>query len=93
MYLNIGIAIALIQCLGQANGENGTLGTSFSTNTLVSNMMDTARTLEIGSIDFQAIIDRLISPSGLVTQFALELEFQIIFTLGWIVLGKQYGLP
>ena len=52
-------------------------------------MMATARTLDIGSIDFDAIIDRLISPTGLVTQFALELEVQAIFTIGWIVLGKE----
>merc|ERR1719419_1507325 len=58
-----------------------------STNSFIGSMMATARTIDIGSIDFDAIIDRLISPTGLVTQFALELEVQAIFTIGWIVLG------
>ena len=47
-----------------------------------------ARTINLGSIDFDAIFNRLISPSGLVTQFALELEVQAIFTIGWIILGQ-----
>merc|ERR1712168_841252 len=64
----------------------GQVSASNQTN-FVSQIVDTARTINIGSIDFDAIVDRLISPTGLVTQFALELEVQAIFTAGWIIMG------
>ena len=56
-------------------------------------MVETARIFDIGTIDFDAIIDRLISPTGLVFQFALDLEIQIIFVIGWVILGKYYVIP
>ena len=38
-------------------------------------------------IDLNAISARLVSPQGLVTQFALEIEQEAIFTSGWLVSG------
>ena len=45
-------------------------------------------------IDLDFISQRLVSPQGLVTQFALELEVQAIFTTGWLVAGAawQYAM-
>ena len=45
-------------------------------------------------IDLDFISSRLVSPQGLVTQFALELETQIIFTSGWLISGGiwQYAM-
>ena len=37
-----------------------------SSSSFIDSMMATARTIDIGSIDFDAIIERLISPTGLV---------------------------
>ena len=41
-------------------------------------------------IDLDAISARLVSPQGLVTQFALEVETQAIFTTGWLVSGALW---
>jgi len=68
--------------MDQASASNQT--------SFMSRMVDTARTINIGTIDFDAIVERLISPTGLVTQFALELEVQAIFTAGWIILGLMW---
>ena len=62
--------------------------TASNQTNFVSQLVETARTVDIGSIDFDAILERLISPRGLVTQFALELEVQTIFTIGWIIMGN-----
>ena len=45
-------------------------------------------------INLDLISARLVSPQGLVTQFALELETQTIFTTGWLVSGAlwQYAM-
>lgn len=45
-------------------------------------------------IDLDFISSRLVSPQGLVTQFALELETQTIFTGGWLISGAiwQYAM-
>lgn len=45
-------------------------------------------------IDLDFISSRLVSPGGLVTQFALELEVQTIFTSGWLLAGAiwQYAM-
>ena len=45
-------------------------------------------------INLDAISARLVSPEGLVNQFALELETQAIFTGGWLVSGAlwQYAM-
>ena len=45
-------------------------------------------------INLDAISARLVSPQGLVTQFALELETQAIFAGGWLVSGAlwQYAM-
>ena len=45
-------------------------------------------------IDLDFISSRLVSPQGLVTQFALELETQTIFTSGWLLSGAvwQYAM-
>ena len=88
MYLLIVIAISLVQFTEPISGQNDTFFTPTTTTNFMMKMVETARTLEIGTIDFESIISRLVSPEGLVTQFALEMEAQIIFTLGWIVLGR-----
>ena len=41
-------------------------------------------------ISLDAISERLVSPEGLVTQFALEVETQAIFTTGWLVSGALW---
>ena len=41
-------------------------------------------------INLEAISARLMSPQGLVTQFALEVETQAIFTTGWLVSGAAW---
>jgi len=41
-------------------------------------------------IDLNAISARLVSPQGLVTQFALEVETQTIFTTGWLLSGALW---
>jgi hypothetical protein len=46
------------------------------------------RTIDFGIIDTDAIIERLISPVGLVQQAALSAEQQFIGTLGWVALGQ-----
>ena len=43
--------------------------------------------LNPADIDWDFIVNSLITPKGLVTQFALEVEVQSIFTLGWIIAG------
>ena len=43
-------------------------------------------------IDLDFISSRLVSPQGLVTQFALELETQTIFTLGWVLVSVLWQL-
>ena len=45
-------------------------------------------------INLDLISARLVSPQGLVTQFALEVETQTIFTTGWLVSGAlwQYAM-
>ena len=88
MYLLIVIAISLVQFAEPISGQNDTFFTPTTTTNFMTKMVETARTIDIGAIDFDEIISRLVSPTGLVTQFALELEIQIIFTLGWIVLGR-----
>ena len=87
MYLLIVIAISLVQFTEPISGQNDTFFTPTTTTNFMMKMVETARTLDIGTIDLDAILFGLVSPEGLVTQFALQLEFEIIFTLGWIVLG------
>ena len=88
MYLLIVIAISLVQFTQPITGQNDTFFTPTTTTNFMMKMVETARTVDIGNINFEEIISRLVSPAGLVTQFALELELQIIFTIGWIVLGR-----
>ena len=88
MYLLIVIAISLVQFTELISGQNDTFFTPTTNTNFMMKMVETARTIDIGTIDFEEIISRLVSPTGLVTQFALEMEAQIIFTLGWIVLGR-----
>jgi len=81
------LVLAMTATPSQAQADNQTNFTPITGTNFLTKMVDTARTLDIGSIDFQDIIQRLVSPTGLVTQFALEMEVQVIFTLGWIILG------
>jgi len=48
--------------------------------------------LNPAEIDWPFIFNSLISPKGLVTQFALELETQTIFTLGWVVVSVLWQI-
>lgn len=45
-------------------------------------------------VSLDLISTRLVSPQGLVTQFALEIETQTIFTTGWLLSGAawQYAM-
>lgn len=45
-------------------------------------------TVDLGDIDLAAIVERLISPVGMVNQFALQAETNAIGTAGWLGLGK-----
>ena len=38
-------------------------------------------------IDFDATFDRLLSPSGIINQFALTAVIRIIWTITWIISG------
>lgn len=45
------------------------------------------RTIDFSTINFDSIIERVISPTGLVTQFALTLELEVIQNIGWLLSG------
>ena len=45
-------------------------------------------TVDLGDIDMEAIVERLISPVGMVNQFALQAETNAIGTAGWLGLGE-----
>jgi len=51
------------------------------------------RTLDLSSlgIDFSAIFDRLLSPKGIVQQFALTLVLSVFRSVGWATFGLGYG--
>lgn len=46
-----------------------------------------SRTINFEGVDLSAIMDRVVAPSGLVTQFALSLEIDLITTVGWLISG------
>ena len=48
------------------------------------------RTVDLASlgIDLGAVFDRLLSPAGIVNQFALSFTIQFMFIIGYIVSGK-----
>ena len=48
------------------------------------------RTIDLSSlgIDLGTVFDRLLSPAGIVNQFALSLTIQLIFIIGYVVSGK-----
>ena len=52
------------------------------------------RTIDLSSlgIDLGAVFDRLLSPVGIVNQFALSIIIQLMFIVGYIVTGVGYGL-
>eukprot|EP00090_Calanus_glacialis_P003102 TRINITY_DN12244_c0_g1_i2.p1 TRINITY_DN12244_c0_g1~~TRINITY_DN12244_c0_g1_i2.p1 ORF type:complete len:253 (-),score=57.91 TRINITY_DN12244_c0_g1_i2:23-781(-) len=52
------------------------------------------RTIDLSSlgIDLGTVFDRLLSPAGIVNQFALSLTIQLIFIIGYVVSGLGYGL-
>jgi len=45
------------------------------------------RTIDFSTVDVDQIIARVISPTGLVTQFALTLELEVIQNIGWLLSG------
>jgi len=47
----------------------------------------TARTIDFSGVDYESIFDRIASPKGLITQFALSLELEAIQTAGWLIAG------
>ena len=49
------------------------------------------RTIDLSSlgIDLGAVFDRLLSPAGIVNQYALSIAIQLIFIVGYILTGKK----
>ena len=45
------------------------------------------RTLDLLGIDLAQIFDRLISPSGIVNQFAVSVSLQLFQTVGYLISG------
>ena len=45
------------------------------------------RTLDLLGIDLSQIFDRLISPSGIVNQFAVSVSLQLFQTVGYLISG------
>jgi len=60
--------------------------------TLAIMLSSTRATINLEDIDFAAIQDRLISPVGMVNQFALQTEITGTQTLGWVTLGLLWRL-
>ena len=58
-----------------------------------SSLLPLDRTLDLSSlgIDFSAIFDRLLSPKGIVQQFALTLVLSVFRSVGWATFGLGYG--
>ena len=50
------------------------------------------RTVDLASlgIDLGAVFDRLLSPAGIVNQFALSFTIQFMFIIGYIVSGRYF---
>ncbi|XP_023327229.1 uncharacterized protein LOC111700524 [Eurytemora carolleeae] len=51
----------------------------------------TTRTLALEGVDFDFIFNRLVSPRGLITQYALSLELEIFQNIGWILSGMIWN--
>ena len=75
------LVLVLLQILHQA----------FAAST--SSLLPLDRTLDLSSlgIDFNAIFDRLLSPKGIVQQFALTLVTVVFRSIGWATFGLGYG--
>jgi len=55
-------------------------------------LSSTTATINLEDIDLAAIQDRLISPVGMVNQFALQAETTGIGALGWVTIGLLWRL-
>ena len=86
MTSELAMLLFLILCHG---GVPGVLGQDSATDIYIPDGIFNPQ-----EIDLDAISTRLVTPQGLVTQFALELETQAIFTGGWLVSGAawQYAM-
>ena len=56
---------------------------------IASSLSSPERTLDLSTlgIDLNEVFDRLLSPSGIVNQFALSLAIQLMFIIGYAVSG------
>jgi len=69
-----------------------TTGTTAALVTMAIVFSSTTATIDLGDIDLAAIQDRLISPVGMVNQFALQAETTGIGALGWVTIGLLWRL-
>jgi len=70
-----------------------TMASTMATMTTLAIMFSsTTATINLEDIDLAAIQDRLISPVGMVNQFALQTEITGIGALGWVTLGLLWRL-
>merc|ERR1719367_292239 len=69
-----------------------TTGTTAALVTMAIVFSTTTATIDLGDIDLAAIQDRLISPVGMVNQFALQAESTGFGALGWVAIGLLWRL-
>ena len=50
--------------------------------------MSLSRTFDDLGVDLNVTFQKLLSPEGIVNQFALTVVIQTIFIIGWIAAGK-----
>lgn len=55
----------------------------------VTSISDRTIALEEYGVDLGLTFDQLLSPKGIVDQFALSILLQVLFVFGYMVLGKE----
>ena len=63
--------------------------TTIASASNVTTISDRTIDLEDYGVDLGVTFDQLLSPKGIVDQFALSILLQVLFVFGYVVLGKK----